>query len=72
MVGVNAGGRLWNLRAVVRQAFFGPSEAYDMVAYRGDDLTKLFEALSAGGTIPRFEIEVDYVRPPGPPPPPSM
>ncbi|KAI0840568.1 hypothetical protein F5Y06DRAFT_243320 [Hypoxylon sp. FL0890] len=52
----------WGLRACVRRAFFGPGEAYDMSAYRGDDLTKLFNVLSAGN-IPRFEVEVDTVAP---------
>ncbi|KAI0887455.1 uncharacterized protein GGS22DRAFT_109648 [Annulohypoxylon maeteangense] len=51
------------LRACVRKAFFSAGEAYDMSAYRGDDLTKLFSVMSAGG-IPRFEIEVEAV-PPG-------
>ncbi|KAI1378329.1 hypothetical protein F4677DRAFT_391386 [Hypoxylon crocopeplum] len=50
----------WGLRACVRRAFFGPGEAYDMSAYRGDDLTKLFNVLSAG-SIPRFEVEVEGV-----------
>ncbi|XXH04781.1 hypothetical protein Hte_011203 [Hypoxylon texense] len=51
------------LRARVRNAFFGPAEAYDMSAYRGDDLTRLFGALGAGGSgIPRFEIEVEEVQ----------
>ncbi|OTA82615.1 hypothetical protein M434DRAFT_190487 [Hypoxylon sp. CO27-5] len=52
----------WGLRACVRRAFFGPGEAYDMSTYRGDDLTKLFNVLSAGN-IPRFEVEVDTVVP---------
>lgn len=52
----------WGLRACVRRAFFGPGEAYDMSTYRGDDLTKLFNVLSAG-SIPRFEVEVDTVVP---------
>ncbi|KAI1417783.1 hypothetical protein F5Y13DRAFT_62422 [Hypoxylon sp. FL1857] len=52
----------WGLRACVRRAFFGPGEAYDMSAYRGDDLTKLFNVLSAGN-IPRFEVEVETVVP---------
>ncbi|KAI1213039.1 uncharacterized protein F4807DRAFT_309194 [Annulohypoxylon truncatum] len=50
------------LRACVRRAVFAPGEAYDMSAYRGDDLTKLFNVLSAGG-IPRFEVEVEAVAP---------
>ncbi|KAI5868076.1 hypothetical protein GGS23DRAFT_10177 [Durotheca rogersii] len=59
------------LRARLRQAFFGV-EAYDMTTYRGDDLTKLFNVLSASG-IPLFEIEVETVAPPRPAPPaPAM
>ncbi|KAI6092352.1 hypothetical protein F4821DRAFT_133738 [Hypoxylon rubiginosum] len=50
-----------DLQASVRSAFFGPSEAYDMSTYRGDDLSRLFGALSAGGEIPRFEVEVEEV-----------
>lgn len=57
------GGPGWGLRACVHRAFFGPGEAYDMTAYRGDDLTKLFNVLSAGG-IPRFEVEVESMAPP--------
>ncbi|KAI1096503.1 hypothetical protein F5B19DRAFT_149489 [Rostrohypoxylon terebratum] len=52
------GGGIWALRACVRRAYFGPGEAYDMSAYRGDDLTKLFNVMSAGD-IPRFEVEVE-------------
>ncbi|CAJ2506171.1 Uu.00g003010.m01.CDS01 [Anthostomella pinea] len=52
------------LRASVRRAFFGGPDdkegSYDMSAYRGDDLTKLFNVLGAG-SIPRFEIEVEFV-----------
>lgn len=48
------------VRACVRRAVFGPREAYDMSTYRGDDITKLFNVLSAGG-IPRFEVEVEEV-----------
>ncbi|KAI1450754.1 hypothetical protein F5Y02DRAFT_2779 [Annulohypoxylon stygium] len=55
-------GNGWALRACVRRAVFGPGEAYDMSAYKGDDLTKLFNVLSAGG-IPRFEVEVEAVAP---------
>jgi hypothetical protein len=62
------GVKFWGLRAVVRQAFFG-AEAHDMSNYKGDDLTKLFSVLSAG-SIPRFEVEVDYARPGQAPPPP--
>ncbi|KAI0382890.1 hypothetical protein F5Y04DRAFT_34753 [Hypomontagnella monticulosa] len=62
-MGIMNAGSGWGLRACVRRAFFGPGEAYDMSAYRGDDLTKLFNVLSAGG-IPRFEVEVDSVPPP--------
>ncbi|KAK9779470.1 hypothetical protein SCAR479_03536 [Seiridium cardinale] len=58
--------KLWTLRATVKQAFFG-TEAYDMSGYRGDDLTKLFSVVGKND-IPRFEIEVDYVRPGGMPP----
>ncbi|OTB06873.1 hypothetical protein M426DRAFT_20621 [Hypoxylon sp. CI-4A] len=50
----------WALRACVRRAHFGPGDACDMSAYRGDDLTKLFNVLSVGG-IPRFEVEVEGV-----------
>ncbi|KAI1085771.1 hypothetical protein F5B20DRAFT_16984 [Whalleya microplaca] len=53
-------GNNGGLRAVVRTAYFG-TDAYDMRTYRGDDLSKLFAVLSAGG-IPRFEIDVDFVR----------
>ncbi|KAI1879409.1 hypothetical protein JX265_002363 [Neoarthrinium moseri] len=53
--------KVWALRANVRQAFFGP-EKYDMSGYRGDDLTKLFNVVGKND-IPRFEVEVDYVRP---------
>ncbi|ORY69866.1 uncharacterized protein BCR38DRAFT_481028 [Pseudomassariella vexata] len=64
-----APAKLWNLRAVVKKAFFG-NEAYDMTTYRGDDLSKLFNVVSAND-IPQFDIEVDYVRlqmqPPMPP-----
>ncbi|KAH6654610.1 hypothetical protein BKA67DRAFT_658895 [Truncatella angustata] len=56
--------KIWTLRANIKRAFFG-SEAYDMSGYRGDDLTKLFNVLGKND-IPRFEIEVDYVRPPSP------
>lgn len=53
---------LWGgLRAVVRQALFGPDpdSAYDMTAYRGDDLTKLFAAMSNSGcSIPSFDIDL--------------
>ncbi|ETS80490.1 hypothetical protein PFICI_08019 [Pestalotiopsis fici W106-1] len=59
--------RAWNLRAAVKQAFFG-AEAYDMSNYRGDDLTKLFSVLGKTD-IPSFEIEVDYAVPPHPPVP---
>lgn len=55
--------KVWTLRANVKQAFFG-TEAYDMSGYRGDDLTKLFNVVGKND-IPRFEMEVDYVRPPG-------
>ncbi|KAI1777815.1 hypothetical protein F4818DRAFT_326393 [Hypoxylon cercidicola] len=47
------------LRACVRNAYFGPGEAYDMSAYRGDDLTRLFGVLNAGLGVPRFEVEVE-------------
>ncbi|KAI2466590.1 hypothetical protein F4781DRAFT_349777 [Annulohypoxylon bovei var. microspora] len=57
-----SGGGGWALRACVRRAFFGPGEAYDMSAYRGDDLSKLFAVLGAAG-IPRFEVEVEAVAP---------
>lgn len=55
--------KVWTLQANVKQAFFG-SETYDMSGYRGDDLTKLFNIVGKND-IPRFEIEVDYVRPVG-------
>lgn len=61
--------KVWTLRAQVKQAFFG-SEACDMSSYRGDDLTKLFNVMGKND-IPRFEMEVDYVRPPGGPIPGS-
>ncbi|KAL7626222.1 hypothetical protein AAE478_002992 [Parahypoxylon ruwenzoriense] len=60
--GGNENNHVWattTLRARLRRAFFGP-EAYDMTAYRGDDLTRLFAVLSAAG-IPRFEVEVKSV-----------
>ncbi|KAI0128414.1 hypothetical protein BJ170DRAFT_682208 [Xylariales sp. AK1849] len=60
----HAPNKMWTLRASVRQAFFG-NEAYDMSGYRGDDLTKLFN-VTGKNDIPRFEIDVDYVRPPMP------
>ena len=50
-----------DLRATVRRAAFGPGEAYDMSAYRGDDLTRLFGVRGAGG-VPRFEVEVERER----------
>ncbi|KAF7536109.1 hypothetical protein G7054_g4834 [Neopestalotiopsis clavispora] len=58
--------RAWNLKATVKQAFFG-TEAYNMSSYRGDDLTKLFNVLGKTD-IPSFEIEVEYVPPPPPAP----
>ncbi|KAH8673952.1 hypothetical protein BX600DRAFT_433556 [Xylariales sp. PMI_506] len=71
-----APNRAWMLRAVIKQAFFGP-ESYDMSSYRGDDLTRIFSIVGRND-IPRFVIEVDYTRPmpagpinmPTPPPPP--
>jgi hypothetical protein len=62
--------RAWNLKATVKQAFFG-TEAYNMSSYRGDDLTKLFSVLGKTD-IPSFEIEVDYVPPPPAPAGPNM
>jgi hypothetical protein len=52
----------WSMRACVRVAYFGAEGAYDMSAYKGgDDLTKLFMVVGKND-IPRFEVDVDYVR----------
>ncbi|KAK8138191.1 hypothetical protein PG984_001571 [Apiospora sp. TS-2023a] len=53
---------VWALRAVVKRAWFG-DESWDLASYRGgDDLTRLFASLGQS-TVPRLEVEVDYLRP---------
>ena len=48
------------LRAHVRQAVFD-GEPYDMRAFHGQDLARLFHVMAADDSIPSFEVVVEGV-----------